>query len=973
MRPHARAVVLPAALLLAAAARAAAAGAQPAVLAGPVVVSELLASPANASADEQRSWVAAAGATEWFELHNTSPDAAVNLSGWCASDGGGGPPRAVATSGAPGCAGWALPAGTALPRAAFYELPPVPAGSNVLVASGLRVSRRGIALFDARGQLAAATGRLPEQRPGVAFGLPAGPPPAAAGAPNYTFLASPTPWLPNAGPLPGAGPFVHSLERCPDGPAAPGRPIGVAAEVGPNRAAVSGAALVYRVNFGPEARLDMAPEGPPDASGRVTLVGSIPASAFKAGDMVRWSVEAADADGAKSREPLGDGYTGAVVPLPAEAASPIPVLYWLLPGVPKVGELKLNSYYAELGENSMMKEVVAYQARWARRARCALSVLCTLGAECAVRCTAHPRPAPRGSGSGSGSGAPCRRCPPHAAADGAGAAAAVAAQVMAEQGVLAPLSFHVAVYLNGAFHGLFGMVEQARGQLQRGAVHCRPALGAQERDVAHRGRGRRARRRRAGAGAQVDAGLLQRFSLPGSGPLFKSLSGELSNLRWDLPLDEMPNYWGKRNRRGDASDWQLLANLTRGLAGGGPGTRCTKNFYMYFNPGTQQWARIAWDVEASMGQDNALGGAPGNLYCILACEQWSSPLYCDSEHPQARRDIGNVQTPWGTITAVGGNPYQGAAAPGSTGRRRLAQQAAPAPLPAEGSQPLVFPQPRGWDDPDRVDYSTRSVIGAAGTYNHLTDALLDVPATRAMVMARLRTLADHYLAGGRLREARRPRGRARRGPCAGSTGPMGHSRRTAAAATAAAVAPAQIIDATRARIEAAAAADNALWGRGDGSRGYAQLVTEFIPIRTKQLLQTYAPGGARPLLPGPADAAAAALALGPAELAASPPGAAFMALVHCGPPGRALDMSRWSLRRLGGPSWTLPPGTVLPPGGTLHLSPDVRAFRARAASPKAGEAALVLLVPPGFLPDGAGGAAWALADEQGRPVQLAAA
>lgn len=35
-----------------------------------------------------------------------------------------------------------------------------------------------------------------------------------------------------------------------------------------------------------------------------------------------------------------------------------------------------------------------------------------------------------------------------------------------------------------------------------------------------------------------------------------------------------------------------------------------------------------------MGQDNNLGGAPGPLWCLLACEQWSSPLYCDSEHPQ---------------------------------------------------------------------------------------------------------------------------------------------------------------------------------------------------------------------------------------------------------------------------------------------------------------------------------------------------
>lgn len=62
-------------------------------------------------------------------------------------------------------------------------------------------------------------------------------------------------------------------------------------------------------------------------------------------------------------------------------------------------------------------------------------------------------------------------------------------KVMAEVGVLAPLSFHIAVYLNGAFYGLFGMIEE------------------------------------------VDANLLRRGGLPPSGPLFKSLSGELSNLR----------------------------------------------------------------------------------------------------------------------------------------------------------------------------------------------------------------------------------------------------------------------------------------------------------------------------------------------------------------------------------------------------------------------------------------------------------
>ncbi len=41
---------------------------------------------------------------------------------------------------------------------------------------------------------------------------------------------------------------------------------------------------------------------------------------------------------------------------------------------------------------------------------------------------------------------------------------------------------------------------------------------------------------------------MQRHGLPANGPLFKSVSGELSNLRWDLPVKEMPSYWEKENR-----------------------------------------------------------------------------------------------------------------------------------------------------------------------------------------------------------------------------------------------------------------------------------------------------------------------------------------------------------------------------------------------------------------------------------------
>jgi hypothetical protein len=72
---------------------------------------------------------------------------------------------------------------------------------------------------------------------------------------------------------------------------------------------------------------------------------------------------------------------------------------------------------------------------------------------------------------------------------------------------------------------------------------------------------------------QVDSNMLSRYDLASDGPMFESRSGELSNLRWDLPLAEMPSYYRRPNRKLYTAEWGLLANFTKGLAGGGPGTR----------------------------------------------------------------------------------------------------------------------------------------------------------------------------------------------------------------------------------------------------------------------------------------------------------------------------------------------------------------------------------------------------------------
>jgi hypothetical protein len=65
--------------------------------------------------------------------------------------------------------------------------------------------------------------------------------------------------------------------------------------------------------------------------------------------------------------------------------------------------------------------------------------------------------------------------------------------------------------------------------------------------------------------------------------------------------------------------------------------------------------------------------------------------------------------------------------------------------------PSSYPSPQGWDQPDRDTTSQASPLGAAGTYNHLVDAVTDVAATRAMLMRRVRTLTEAFLApNGRL-------------------------------------------------------------------------------------------------------------------------------------------------------------------------------------------------------------------------------
>jgi hypothetical protein len=62
---------------------------------------------------------------------------------------------------------------------------------------------------------------------------------------------------------------------------------------------------------------------------------------------------------------------------------------------------------------------------------------------------------------------------------------------------------------------------------------------------------------------------LQRTNQSVDGILFQSKSGDHSNLRWDVTVDQLPYYYELVESQADnATTYGALADLTRGIAGG---------------------------------------------------------------------------------------------------------------------------------------------------------------------------------------------------------------------------------------------------------------------------------------------------------------------------------------------------------------------------------------------------------------------
>ena len=157
----------------------------------------------------------------------------------------------------------------------------------------------------------------------------------AAGAPNRYFV-TPTPGAFNSSGVLDRGPLIADVTHTPAAPTDT-QDLVVTAKITTLSAAAASVNLRYRVMFGGETAMPMLDNGAaPDAiAGDGIFTGMIPASAYGSGEMVRYYVTAADTAGNPSRWPLfpdpggSDQYLGTVVIDPA-VASPLPIFQWFV-------------------------------------------------------------------------------------------------------------------------------------------------------------------------------------------------------------------------------------------------------------------------------------------------------------------------------------------------------------------------------------------------------------------------------------------------------------------------------------------------------------------------------------------------------------------------------------------------------------------------------------------------------------------
>lgn len=150
-----------------------------------------------------------------------------------------------------------------------------------------------------------------------------------------------------------------------------------------------------------------------------------------------------------------------------------------------------------------------------------------------------------------------------------------------------------------------------------------------------------------------------------------------------------------------------------------------------------------------------------------------------------------------------------------------------------------------------------------------------------------------------------------------------------------------LLEGFRSTIQNDVVVDQALWsgaGITNFNNGYNGVLNTSLPNRRTALFETYGPTGTGLIPPPQSSGLVIDFGMIESNPASGIQDEEFIELTN--PNNEAVDLSGWTISS--GVEFTLPPGTVIPSNGNLYLSPDVRDFRLRPSSPTGGEGRYVI-------------------------------
>ena len=184
---------------------------------------------------------------------------------------------------------------------------------------------------------------------------------------TYRYFSKPTPAAPNGESAQDIGPIIAQATHTPDGPLA-GENIVITASVTESFFPVNNVRIIYRVMYGPQISITMRDDGLgyDQVAGDNLYTAIIPAAAFAPGEMVRWCIKAVDIQQNQTRWPIFNDptgspeYLGTVVQDPA-VSSNIPVFHWFVePGTEQAARTRSGTrcslfYDGELYDNIFVR------------------------------------------------------------------------------------------------------------------------------------------------------------------------------------------------------------------------------------------------------------------------------------------------------------------------------------------------------------------------------------------------------------------------------------------------------------------------------------------------------------------------------------------------------------------------------------------------------------------------------------------